>query len=95
MLDEKVYQISKEVYLQYCMEHNEIQYCVTYIEIMENAGNSIILGDGFFRRYYTFFDLENKEVGIAQNKEVLTVEDILNQPPQDEYLEEDWAPLNY
>ena len=73
VLDEKIYKIAKETYIQYCMEHNNIQYCTTFIEIMGNRGNSIILGDGFFKRYYTFFDLEDREVGIAENKEVLTV----------------------
>ena len=68
------------------MEHNDIQYCVTYIEIMEHGGNGIILGDGFFRRYYTFFDLDKHEIGIAKNRENLTVKEILNQPPQDVYL---------
>ena len=67
------------------MEHNNIQYCVTYIESMEHGENEIILGDGFFRRYYTFFNLGKREIGIAKNREDLTVEQILDHPSLDEY----------
>lgn len=37
----------------------------------------IFLGDGFFNRFYTFFDLENSKVGIATNRENITMSDIL------------------
>ena len=71
-----------------------MHYCVTYIESFRSWGQ-IILGDGFFRKYYGYFDLENRKVGLAPNREVTTLEDILSQPPQDEYLDEDWDPINY
>lgn len=45
-----------------------MQYCVTYIEIMEYARDGIILGAGFFRRYYGYFDIDNRQVGLAKNK---------------------------
>jgi hypothetical protein len=28
----------------------------------------IFLGDAFFNRFYTFFDLEEKKIGIAKNR---------------------------
>lgn len=39
--------------------------------------SELFLGDGFFNRYYTFFDLEKKKVGIAKNKEVIKMEKII------------------
>jgi hypothetical protein len=38
-----------------------------YIESVRGM-NQLFLGDGFFNRYYTYFDLENKKIGIAKNK---------------------------
>lgn len=32
----------------------------------------MLIGDGFFMRYYTYFDIENREIGIAKNKEELS-----------------------
>jgi hypothetical protein len=32
----------------------------------------LFLGDGFFNRYYTYFDIGALSVGIARNKEVLS-----------------------
>lgn len=37
------------------------------------AGQSqVLIGDGFFNRFYTYFDLVSKEVGFAKNREVLS-----------------------
>ena len=53
------------------------------------SGNNIFLGDGFFNSFYTYFDLENNQVGIAHNKENLTIEKVLTLNQMD-YDEEDW-----
>jgi hypothetical protein len=37
----------------------------------------LFLGDGFFNRYYTYFNLEKTQLGIAKNKEVITVDRII------------------
>jgi len=37
----------------------------------------LFLGDGFFNRFYTYFNLEKKEIGIAKNNENITVERII------------------
>jgi hypothetical protein len=37
----------------------------------------LFLGDGFFNRYYTYFDLQNKNVGIAKNNEQISLEQLV------------------
>lgn len=39
--------------------------------------SELFLGDGFFNRYYTYFDLDQKQIGIAKNKEIIKLEKIL------------------
>ena len=39
--------------------------------------SELFLGDGFFNRYYTYFNLEYKQVGIAKNKETISIEKII------------------
>ena len=39
----------------------------------------MILGAAFFNRFYAFFDLDQYLVGIAANKENITMNDILSQ----------------
>ncbi len=46
---------------------NGIWYCDTYIETVKGM-SELFLGDGFFNRYYTYFNLDIKQVGIAKNK---------------------------
>ncbi len=46
------------------------------------------MGDGFFNRYYTFFDIGRNVVGIAKNKENLTLDNIINHKIK--YVESDW-----
>ena len=52
----------------------------------------IFLGDGFFNRFYTYFDLENEKVGIAKNRENITLADIIKQ--NGEYTPDDWKLVN-
>ena len=62
---------------------------------MNSWGGAIFLGDGFFNRFYTYVDLEQNKVGIAQNKENLTIEKILtlNDLGYEDKDWEDWGDL--
>jgi len=31
-----------------------------------------LIGDGFFNRFYAYFDIESKRIGLAKNKEILS-----------------------
>ena len=78
------YVIEKEFYLKSCFMRNGVHFCKTLIESMNLLqGNQVILGDGFFNRFYTHFDYEGREVGIAYNNEHITVEDVLAVPFED------------
>ena len=57
---------------------------------MKSFSSTIFLGDGFFNSFYTFFDLENQQVGIAHNRENITVEKVLTLNKLDQN-ETDWA----
>lgn len=50
----------------------------------------IFLGDAFFNRFYTFFDLENQKVGIAKNRENITIADIIDQGKSITFNSTDW-----
>lgn len=47
-----------------------VHFCDTYIE--SSRGATFLIGDGFFNRYYTYFDLAERRIGLARNKEVLS-----------------------
>jgi hypothetical protein len=53
----------------------------------------IFLGDGFFFRFYTYFDLEAQKVGIAKNRENITLTEILTTQTL-AYDPSDWPNLN-
>ena len=55
--------------------------CDTYIESVTYQ-SELFLGDGFFNRYYTYFDLEYKEIGVAKNKEVLSYKNTFADPSE-------------
>lgn len=38
----------------------------------------LFLGDGFFNRYYTYFNIEDKKIGIAKNKEVIPIKRLID-----------------
>ena len=50
----------------------------------------IFLGDAFFNRFYTFFDLENQKVGIAKNRENITIAEIIDQGKSITFNSTDW-----
>ena len=37
----------------------------------------IILGDGFFNRFYMYVDLDSDQIGLAKNRENITLQDVL------------------
>ena len=49
----------------------------------------LFLGDGFFNRFYTYFNLDNNTVSIAPNKEEITVDKIFKL--KSEWDSEDWT----
>ena len=57
--------------MQRCIAKEEVDLCDTYIESVKNQ-DQIFLGDGFFNRYYTYFDISNRQVGFAKNREDLS-----------------------
>ena len=58
-------------YFQRCVQSGSYYFCDSYIESV-SFGNMMFIGDGFFNQYYTFFDLQNKEIGIAKNRNKLS-----------------------
>lgn len=70
---EDAYEVDKEAYLHNVYQSDDGYVCDTYIESVSNQ-MQLFLGDGFFNRYYTYFDLEYRQIGIAKNKEVLSYE---------------------
>ena len=59
--------------MQRCIKGDEEQgdRCDLYIESVKYM-DQLFLGDGFFNRYYTYFNLQDRKIGIAKNKEVLS-----------------------
>lgn len=89
------YDIEKEFYLQRCTQNPEDsgkgpKYCETYIESVTDE-HMLFLGDGFFNRFYTYFDLDQNVVGLALNRENLTMDKIYSLPSP--WVPEDWAGL--
>jgi hypothetical protein len=54
----------------------------------------IFLGDAFFNRFYTFFDLENQKVGIAKNRENITIAEIIDQGKSITFNSTDWEVID-
>lgn len=65
------FEIDKDAYVQRCVWEGTDSLCDFYIE-SSAYGSEMLIGDGFFSRYYTYFDIENKEVGFARNKEEIS-----------------------
>jgi len=64
----KRFTIDHNVYFQniYKGENGSPDFADLYIESVYDS--KLFLGDGFFNRFYTFFDIENRKIGIAKNK---------------------------
>ena len=89
-----LYQLQPQHYLHYCIRHFEYHFCDTYIEVGPNPNHSVVLGDAFFNRYYTVFDLDQRTVAIAPNKEQITIQDICAiKDPRKDFDPEDWDEL--
>lgn len=73
LIDEEIYEIDKDVYMQRCIKGDSKQgdRCDLYIESVKSM-TQLFLGDGFFNRYYAYFNLQNRQIGLAKNKEVLS-----------------------
>lgn len=59
--------------MQRCIKGDEDQgdRCDLYIESVKYM-NQLFLGDGFFNRYYAYFNLQDRKIGIAKNNEALS-----------------------
>ena len=59
--------------MQRCIKGDEDQgdRCDHYIESVKYM-SQLFLGDGFFNRYYAYFNLQDRKIGIAKNKETLS-----------------------
>ncbi len=51
-----------------------------------------MLGDGFFNRFYTYFNIEKRKIGIANNVEDIKLEDILKK--SSDYESKTWKKIN-
>lgn len=63
-----MYDIDKDSYMHRCIKDGNLSLCDLYIESVK-YNSELFLGDGFFQRYYAYFDLEKRSIGIAKNKE--------------------------
>jgi pepsin A len=70
-IGQEEYVLDKDVYMQRCIKKEGADLCDTFIESVKRDFR-LFLGDGFFNRYYAFFDLENKQIGLAKNREQLS-----------------------
>lgn len=70
-IGEEIFEVDREAYIQRCVREGEELLCDLYVESVRNS-NQLFLGDGFFNRYYTFFDLQLRQIGIARNQEDLS-----------------------
>lgn len=50
------FEVDKNAYIQRCVQEPEGALCDLYVESMTGNHNALI-GDGFFNRYYTYFDI--------------------------------------
>ena len=52
-----------------------------------------MLGDSFMQRYYTLFNLDERNVGIAKNRENIKMEHLLNLKDKSSFDPNDWKEL--
>lgn len=69
-IDGTKFEVDKDAYTQRCVWDGGDSLCDFYIEVADYT-NELLIGDGFFNRYYTYFDIQNLEIGFAKNKEKL------------------------
>ncbi len=65
------YPVEKDAYISKCFASDDGDLCVLMIETLKYESR-ISIGDGFFNRYYTYFDVGKRKVGIAKNLENLS-----------------------
>ena len=70
-INSKKFEVDKHAYTQRCVQEVGVALCDFYIESMTGQ-SQVLIGDGFFNRYYTYFDIQGKEIGLAKNKENLS-----------------------
>ncbi len=61
--------------MQRCIKKPDADWCDIYIESVSTGG--LYLGDGFFNRYYTYFDIGGRQIGFAKNKENLSYKNMV------------------
>jgi len=70
-INKQKFTVDKDAYTQRCVQEGDEALCDFYIESM-TGHYQVIIGDGFFNRYYAYFDIQSKQVGLAKNREVLS-----------------------
>lgn len=66
-----MFEVDHNAYTQRCVWEGKDSLCDFYIESVDHH-NQLFIGDGFFNRFYTYFDIDNNQIGIAKNKENLS-----------------------
>jgi hypothetical protein len=54
---------------------------------MSGTTSEMLLGDGFFTRYYGYFNIKERKIGLAPNKQKLTYDAIKN---NGDFDSDDW-----
>jgi hypothetical protein len=65
------YPVEKDSYISRCISSDDGDLCDLMIESLQFESR-ILVGDGFFNRYYTYFDVRRRKIGIAKNLERLS-----------------------
>ena len=70
-VDSTSLEVDYNAYTQRCVWEGTDSLCDFYIESVDHH-NQLFIGDGFFNRFYTYFDIDSNQIGIAKNKEDLS-----------------------
>ena len=86
------FEVNKDAYINKCVQDDDASLCDTFIESMETHYSKVFIGDGFFNRFYAYFDLQSKEIGLAKNRETLSYKNMYR--PYKDFDKDDIAFFN-